>query len=236
VPDSSDWNQRARAWAEHWPRLSLPARTAVLDELHLRPGTRLLDAGCGTGELLAQAASRGAEVSGLDASPAMLLLAQEQLPDADLRVGDIARLPWADNAFDVATAFNVVQFTDDIPITIAELARVARQVAICNWGTPSELPPLFMALREDATISPADPDVRRRGVLERLMSDAGMIVKAAADVSAPYETPDLDTLVAALRDGSGLTGDVEGLAAANRRPDGSYRFENTFRYVVATRS
>jgi hypothetical protein len=63
-----------------------------------------------------------------------------------------------------------------------------------------------------------------------------MIVQAAADVSTPYETPDLDTLVAALRDGSGLTGDVEGLAAPNRRPDGSYRFENTFRYVVATRS
>jgi len=236
VPDSSDWNQRARAWADHWPRLSEPARRAVLDELGLRPGARLLDAGCGTGELLADAARRQAVVSGIDASPAMLLLAQEKLPDADLRVGDVARLPWPDNAFDAATAFNVVQFTEDIPRTIAELARVAREVAICNWGTPSQLPPLFTSLREDATISPADPDVRRRGVLERLLSDAGMIVKAAADVSAPYETPDLETLVAALRDGSGLTGDVEGLAAPNRRPDGSYRFENTFRYVVATRS
>jgi SAM-dependent methyltransferase len=239
VPNSSGWNERARAWAEYWPPLSEPARLAVLAELRLRPGTRMLDAGCGSGELLAQAAQRGAIVSGIDASSAMLAIAREKLPDADLRVGDVARLPWSDDAFDVATAFNVVQFTDDVRASIAELARVARRVAICNWTTPSELPPLFKALSADSDVrgdQDAGPDVRHRGVLERLLEDAGLSVTAAADVPTPYETPDLQGLVVALRDGSGITGDVERLAAPNRRADGSYRFENTFRYVVATRS
>jgi SAM-dependent methyltransferase len=235
VPDSSDWSDRARAWNEHWPRLSRPARDAVLHALALEPGDHLLDAGCGGGEFLAQAAARGALVSGIDAAPGMLAIAHERAPDADLHEGDLACLPWADDTFDVATAFNAVQFTGDMPATIAELARVAHRVAICNWTEPSELPRLFSALA-GSNVAPGATDVREPGVLERLLTRAGLTVLAAAEVETPYETPDLDALVSALRDGSGLNGDVESLAAANRRPDGSYRFENRFRYVLATRS
>ena len=93
-------------------------------------------------------------MSGIDAVFAMFLFVEEKLFGADLRVGDIARLPWADNAFDVATVFNVVQFTDDILATIAELVRVAPQVAICNWGTFSDFLPVFAALRVNRTVIP----------------------------------------------------------------------------------
>jgi SAM-dependent methyltransferase len=235
MPDSSAWSDRARAWAEHWPRLSRPARDAVLQALALEPGDRVLDAGCGGGELLAQAAARGAVVSGIDAAPGMLAIAHERVPDAELYEGDITALPFADDAFDVATAFNSIQFTRDIPAAVAELARVAHRVAICNWTEPSELPRLFAALAENA-VAPAATDVREPGVLERLLTRAGMTVVTAAEVDTPYTTPDLDSLVTALRDGSGISGDVESLAAPNRRPEGSYRFENRFRYVLATRS
>jgi SAM-dependent methyltransferase len=235
VPDSSGWNERARAWARHWPPLSRPARDAVLAALALEPGDRLLDAGCGSGDFLAQAAARGAHVSGVDVSAGMLAIAHERVPDADLREGDIACLPWEDGAFDAVTAFNAVQFTADLAATIAELARVGHRVAICNWTEPSELPPLFTAL-SGGDVSPARRDVREPGVLESLLTSAGLSVIKAAEVDTPYEAPDLDSLVAALRDGSGLTGDVESLAAPNRRADGSYRFENRFRYVLATRS
>lgn len=223
----TEWSDRAEAWTEHWPRLSEPARVAVADAAGIGPGMRVLDAGCGGGEFCALALARGAAVSGIDAAPGMLAIARRRAPDADLREGDIAALPWDDDAFDVVTAFNSVQFTDDPPATIAELARVAPRVAICVWGEDSELRVLFAALA-----GASSPPL----ALEPLLGAAGLQLETAADVATPYETPDLAALVAALRDGSGIEGDVEGAAAPYRRADGSYRFGNTFRYVVATRS
>ncbi len=58
-------------------------------------GTRLLDAGCGTGALSVEAARRGATVVAIDLSPTLVKLAEERLPDVvgegriDFRVGDM---------------------------------------------------------------------------------------------------------------------------------------------------
>lgn len=60
----------------------------VLDLLDPRPGERVLDLGCGSGELTAQIASRGARVVGVDSSPEMLARAGERFPDLDLRLVD----------------------------------------------------------------------------------------------------------------------------------------------------
>ncbi|WP_028061751.1 class I SAM-dependent methyltransferase [Candidatus Solirubrobacter pratensis] len=235
-----DWGERAEAWSAHWTRLSEPARAAVADAAGIGAGTRVLDAGCGTGEFCAQALALGARVSGIDASEGMLALARRRAPEADLRVGDIARLPYDDDAFDVVTAFNAVQFADDIPAAIAELARVGRTVAICNWGGKRDLAVMFNAVSVPSPRRDALPRLSDPGVLEELMRAAGLAPQATADVPTPYEVPDLATLVVALRDGSGFelaTEDrVREAAAPYRRADGSYRFENRFRYVVATRS
>jgi hypothetical protein len=137
------------------------------------------------------------------------------------------------------TAFNAVQFADDVPRAVGELARVGRTVAICNWGTKPQLTALFNAVSEPAA-EPRWLNLGRPGVLEELLAGAGLTPRHSADVDTPYESPDLDTLVAALRDGSGFERAtlelVERAAAPHRRADGSYRFENRFRYVVATRS
>jgi magnesium-protoporphyrin O-methyltransferase len=55
-------------------------------------GTRLLDAGCGTGMLALEAAKRGAEVTAIDLSPTLVGLAHDRLPGnlkVDFRVGDM---------------------------------------------------------------------------------------------------------------------------------------------------
>jgi cyclopropane fatty-acyl-phospholipid synthase-like methyltransferase len=71
-----------------------PVYEAVFDEVGVAPGTRLLDAGCGSGLALQLAHKRGATVSGLDASAALLAVAQGRVPDADLREGDLEALPF----------------------------------------------------------------------------------------------------------------------------------------------
>lgn len=45
-------------------------------------GARILDAGCGTGAMTVELAKRGAEVVGVDISPALIGIAQKRMPDA----------------------------------------------------------------------------------------------------------------------------------------------------------
>jgi trans-aconitate methyltransferase len=63
---------------------------AVLDLLAAQPGERILDLGCGSGQLTAAIAESGASVMGLDASPEMLTEARAHFPGIEFRLGDAA--------------------------------------------------------------------------------------------------------------------------------------------------
>src|SRR5439155_566821 len=76
-------------------------------------GVRLLDIGSGAGTALRIAAARGATDAGIDAADGLVAVAREQVPDADIRLGDLASLPFADGSFDVVTSFNAVQYAAD---------------------------------------------------------------------------------------------------------------------------
>ena len=69
-------------------------------------GMKVLEVGCGTGTNLELFAEAGCEVSGVDLSPSMIDLARRKLGDrADLRLGDAAEMPFADNSFDLVLSF-----------------------------------------------------------------------------------------------------------------------------------
>src|SRR4029079_15355023 len=70
----------------------------------VRPGDRVLDAACGTGDL-AVAAIRAGEgsVIGLDFSERMLERARRKAPSAEWARGDLLAMPFADGSFDAAT-------------------------------------------------------------------------------------------------------------------------------------
>jgi 2-polyprenyl-3-methyl-5-hydroxy-6-metoxy-1,4-benzoquinol methylase len=67
-----------------------PLYRATLDALGPLHGVTLLDAGCGSGQALVEAAARGAVVSGLDATPELLLTADRK-PDGSLRQDNVLR-------------------------------------------------------------------------------------------------------------------------------------------------
>ncbi len=60
----------------------------VLEDLAVQPGERVLDLGCGTGELTARIAAGGAEVVGLDLDADMIRRAREQHPQLRFEIGD----------------------------------------------------------------------------------------------------------------------------------------------------
>ncbi|WP_156756145.1 class I SAM-dependent methyltransferase [Actinokineospora pegani] len=102
-----------------------PAMLALAGEV---TGRRVLDAGCGSGSLSAALRDRGAVVTGIDASAAMLALARRRLGvDAALHVGDLnGRLPFADGAFDDVVASLVLHYLRDWGPALAELRRVLK--------------------------------------------------------------------------------------------------------------
>ena len=246
--EGPEWSARAEGWAEQWGAFADPAREVLADVTGIGPGMRVLDVGCGSGELCALAAARGSEVAGIDAAEGMIEIARRRVPGADLRVGPMEDLPWEDDRFDIATAVNALQFAADFVAALAEAARVVRpggSVAVCNWGRMEhrELFAVMRALRDGP--SAASSEIGEPGGLEKLARRAGLEPGRAGEIEVPYEPPDRETLeraflndaafVALRRLGEAETRRVIAQAAAPfRRRDGSYRFENRFRYLITT--
>jgi demethylmenaquinone methyltransferase / 2-methoxy-6-polyprenyl-1,4-benzoquinol methylase len=97
----------------------------------VRPGDRVLDAACGTGDLAIADAKAGAvKVTGLDFSAEMLARARKktarQTSVLEWLQGDMLALPFADATFDAATVGFGVRNVDDLPLALRELRRVLR--------------------------------------------------------------------------------------------------------------
>lgn len=126
----------------------LRRRALVREAIAARSGERILDVGCGPGfyaaELLDEVGPQGS-VTGIDASPQMLALAQRRCGDranASFREGPATKLPVDDASFDAALSVQVLEYVGDIDAALAELHRAVRpggRVVIwdVDWATLS---------------------------------------------------------------------------------------------------
>jgi demethylmenaquinone methyltransferase / 2-methoxy-6-polyprenyl-1,4-benzoquinol methylase len=107
----------------------------------VRPGDRVLDACCGTGDLAVAALKAGAgEVVGLDFSPRMLERARSKQQTVTWIEGDVLALLFPDGDFDAATVGFGVRNVADLPGALGELRRVLRpqgRVGILEITTPT---------------------------------------------------------------------------------------------------
>jgi demethylmenaquinone methyltransferase / 2-methoxy-6-polyprenyl-1,4-benzoquinol methylase len=92
----------------------------------VRPGDRMLDACCGTGDLALAAAEAGGRVTGLDFSERMLERARRKSSSVEWLRGDLLALPFADGSFDAATVGFGIRNVEDLESGLRELARVLR--------------------------------------------------------------------------------------------------------------
>ncbi len=90
----------------------------------VRPGDRVLDACCGTGDLALAASKAGGKITGLDFAPRMLERARRKLPEAAWVEGDLLELPFADGSFEAATVGFGVRNVSDLGGGLRELRRV----------------------------------------------------------------------------------------------------------------
>ena len=103
---------------QRWRRLTA--------EAVVRPGDRVLDACCGTGDLAIACARAGATVTGLDFSERMLARARRKAPALDWVRGDLLELPFPDGSFDAATVGFGMRNVADVPLALREFRRVLR--------------------------------------------------------------------------------------------------------------
>jgi len=93
-------------------------------------GCRVLDVGCGDGELALELARRGAIVTGIDASAAMIEAAKgrakQHKADITFQVARAEELPFPTQQFDVVTAITILCFVDDVSAVFREMARVLK--------------------------------------------------------------------------------------------------------------
>ena len=87
-----------------------------------RAGERILDVGCGTGQLTAEIAKTGAEVVGTDFSPDMITAARLNFPDLRFEVADATSLPF-NNEFDAVFSNAVLHWVRDQLGAVHSIAR-----------------------------------------------------------------------------------------------------------------
>uniref|UniRef100_UPI000AE01C42 class I SAM-dependent methyltransferase n=1 Tax=Streptomyces sp. SBT349 TaxID=1580539 RepID=UPI000AE01C42 len=83
-----------------------------------------LDAACGTGRMTALLAERGHRAVGVDSSADMLARARERVPGGEFRLGDLHRLPVADDSVDLVVCSLALTHVPELGPVIAEFARV----------------------------------------------------------------------------------------------------------------
>ncbi len=114
-------------------------RAATVRET-VRPGDRVLDACCGTGDLAVAAREAGAaSVVGLDVSDAMLERARLKAPELTFIQGDVLALPLDDASFDAAVVGFGIRNVSDLETGLRELRRVLRpggRLGILEITTP----------------------------------------------------------------------------------------------------
>jgi SAM-dependent methyltransferase len=132
---ADDARLRKRASAYTGVETGIDAREPAMVEIRALSPQRVLEVGCGWGELAEWIArDTGAEVVAVDLSSRMVELARERGVDA--RVADVQQLPFADGEFDLVVAAWMLYHVPDLDRGLRELARVLRPggglVAVTN--------------------------------------------------------------------------------------------------------
>ncbi len=111
------------AYAEHLAGWDADLYTKYADTLQPgQPGGRVLDVGCGVGQVVARLSEAGFEAHGVDVSEPNIMRAQKACPRCQLYDG--RTLPFADNYFSSAGALNVLEHVDEPEAFIREIVRV----------------------------------------------------------------------------------------------------------------
>lgn len=120
-----------------------PGALEILARMQIAPGTKMLDVGCGAGQIAIPAARAGIDVTGVDIATNLIEQARTRAVAEGLSIqfdeGDAEELPYADASFDTVVSLIGAMFAPRPEQVAAELVRVCRsggRIIMANW-TPT---------------------------------------------------------------------------------------------------
>jgi SAM-dependent methyltransferase len=123
------------------------------DRLDIPAGARLLDVGCGSGQLALLASRDGIDATGVDIAENLIERARERAAaerlNARFEVGDAEALPFEDASFDVVVSLIGAMFAPRPQLVAQELLRVCAPggtIAMANWTASGFVGQMFKAI------------------------------------------------------------------------------------------
>jgi SAM-dependent methyltransferase len=152
--ESGDFGQIART-IENVAELFMARQPVV-------PGSIVLDAACGTGNLAVLAARRGGVVSGIDIASNLIAQARDRAAaeglEIDFQEADAEVLPFFPGQFDLVVSMFGVMFAPRPNVVVAELYRVIKpggQIALANWTPEGFIGKMFKIFKAHLAPPPA---------------------------------------------------------------------------------
>ncbi len=198
----------AQSYAEVFARAADMVVPYLVEAVNAGPHTEVLDLCCGHGNVSKGLVQKGAQVTGVDFSPAMLDMARSAVPGALFIEGDAIALNFDDASFDAVTIGFGIPHVPDPPKVLAEARRVLRpggSIAFSVWCGPevdTALGYVFGAIGEygdpDVTLPPgpganeyADPTIAFPALEKAGFSECRQSIVASEwqvnDPGAPFD-------------------------------------------------
>ncbi len=134
------------------------------ERLNISPGTKLLDVGCGAGQLVLPAARKGIHVNGIDLAQNLVEQAQRRAHAESLNVkveqGDAEDLPNSDASFDIVMSLIGSMFAPRPDLVASEMIRVCKpggKVIMGNWTPEGHVGQMFKVIGKHVPPSPLMP-------------------------------------------------------------------------------
>ena len=231
--------------------------------LGLKPGNRVLDVACGSGNLAIPAARTGARVTGVDIATNLLEQARARAEAEGLTIqfdeGDAESLPYDDGAFDVVITMFGAMFAPRPELVSSELVRVCEpggRIAMANWTPAGFIGQMFKVTGKHVPPPPSMPSPLKWGdeetVRERLTNGIADLRLTSRMCAFKFPFPPADVVeffrmyygptqraFGALDENAqaALRKDLEQLWSDNNQAtDGTTHIEAEYLEVLATRS
>jgi ubiquinone/menaquinone biosynthesis C-methylase UbiE len=240
-----------------------PGALEILASWQIQPGSKLLDVGCGAGQLTIPVARAGVRATGVDIATNSLEQARARATAEGLKVqfdeGDAEQLPYADASFDTVVSLVGAMFAPRPERVVAELTRVCRpggRIMMVNWTAAGFVGQMFKTVAKHVSPLQGVPsamlwgdETTVRGRFNTGIAELELTKRTYPLWTYPFAVPEvveffrqnygpMQRAFAAL-DESGqkaLRHDLEQVFSAhNRATDGTTRLEGEYLEVIAVK-